>query len=70
MQSRRAFFPTELTAPVFDDSERSQILANQTAIGRNGELDVLAGITEFFASAASSYITGQTLFIDGGFTAR
>jgi NAD(P)-dependent dehydrogenase (short-subunit alcohol dehydrogenase family) len=64
------FFPTELTAPVFDDSERSQNLANQTTIGRNGELNDLAGLTVFFASAASSYITGQTLFIDGGFTAR
>jgi NAD(P)-dependent dehydrogenase (short-subunit alcohol dehydrogenase family) len=64
------FFPTELTAPVFADDETRERAARQTAIGRNGELADLAGATIFFASPASGYITGQTLFIDGGFTAR
>ena len=64
------FFPTELTAPVFDDPESRDRFANQTAIGRNGELEDLSGATIFFASAACSYITGQTLAIDGGFTAK
>jgi NAD(P)-dependent dehydrogenase (short-subunit alcohol dehydrogenase family) len=64
------FFPTELTAPVFDDPESRDRFANQTAIGRNGELEDLAGATIFLASAACSYITGQTLAIDGGFTAK
>jgi NAD(P)-dependent dehydrogenase (short-subunit alcohol dehydrogenase family) len=64
------FFPTELTATVFDNSKTRQWAANATAIGRNGELDDLFGITVFFASQSSAYITGQTLHIDGGFTAR
>jgi len=64
------FFPTELTGPVFSNPETREWAAGQTAIGRNGELDDLFGITVFFASQASSYITGQTLYIDGGFTAR
>lgn len=64
------FFPTELTAPVFDDAATREWAAQQTTIGRNGELDDLAGATIFFASPASEYITGQTLYIDGGFTAR
>ncbi len=64
------FFPTPLTAAVFNDSERAARNAAQTAIGRNGELDDLAGATVFFASAASAYITGQTLAVDGGFTAK
>ena len=64
------FFPTELTAPVFDDSKRCRWAADQTAIGRNGELKDLAGISVFLASPASDYITGQTIFVDGGFTAR
>lgn len=64
------FFPTELTEPVFSDPETQEWAASQTAIGRNGELDDLFGITVFFASPASNYITGQTLHIDGGFTAR
>jgi len=64
------FFPTALTAPVFDNPEVAQRNAAQTAIGRNGKLDDLYGVTVFFASDASAYITGQTLMIDGGFTAR
>ena len=64
------FFPTELTAPVFGDDDTRGWAAAQTTMGRNGELSDLSGITLFFASAASSYITGQTLHIDGGFTAR
>ncbi len=64
------FFPTPLTAPVFADRERAAKNAAQTAIGRNGELDDLHGATVFLASAASSYVTGQTLAVDGGFTAK
>ncbi len=63
------FFPTELTAPVFDDPEMKRRRATQTMLGRNGKLSDLSGITIFFASAASAYITGQTLHIDGGFSA-
>lgn len=64
------FFPTELTASVFDDPVSSERFAQQTAIGRNGQLADLAGVTVFFAAAASAYITGQTLAVDGGFTAK
>jgi NAD(P)-dependent dehydrogenase (short-subunit alcohol dehydrogenase family) len=64
------FFPTALTAPVFDNPERAQKSASQTCIGRNGALDDLCGVTVFFASDASAYITGQTLMVDGGFTAK
>lgn len=64
------FFPTPLTAPVFNDPERAAKNAAQTAIGRNGALEDLTGATVFLASAASAYITGQTLAVDGGFTAK
>lgn len=64
------FFPTALTAAVFDNAELAQRNASQTCIGRNGELTDLYGATVFLASAASAYITGQTLMVDGGFTAR
>jgi gluconate 5-dehydrogenase len=64
------FFPTALTAAVFGDPERAARNAAQTAIGRNGELTDLYGAAVFLASGASSYITGQTLFVDGGFTAK
>lgn len=64
------FFPTELTKPVFNDPELAGKNAAQTCIGRNGELEDLYGCTVFLASEASAYITGQTLMVDGGFTAR
>jgi NAD(P)-dependent dehydrogenase (short-subunit alcohol dehydrogenase family) len=64
------FFPTALTATVFDNPKTERWAAGQTAVGRNGRLEDLAGITVFFAAPASNYITGQTLHIDGGFTAK
>jgi len=64
------FFPTELTAPVFADPVRSARNAAQTAIGRNGELPDLYGATVFLCSDAAAYVTGQTLFVDGGFSAK
>lgn len=64
------FFPTALTAPVFADPSLAQLHAAQTCIGRNGELPDLYGVTVFLASDASAYITGQTLMVDGGYTAK
>lgn len=64
------FFPTALTAPVFADPSLAQRHAAQTCIGRNGELPDLYGATVFLASDASAYITGQTLMVDGGYTAK
>jgi NAD(P)-dependent dehydrogenase (short-subunit alcohol dehydrogenase family) len=63
------FFPTALTAPVFADPQRAALHAARTAIGRNGRLDDLHGATLFLASRASDYVTGQTLMVDGGYTA-
>lgn len=64
------FFPTPLTQAVFADAERAARNAAQTACGRNGELTDLYGATVFLASEASAYVTGQTLPVDGGFTAK
>lgn len=64
------FFPTELTAAVFGDEERAARNAAQTCIGRNGTMDDLIGPAMFLASDASAYVTGQVLYVDGGFTAK
>ena len=64
------FFPTALTAPVFGNPELVARNAAQTCLGRNGELSDIHGLAVFLASDASSYITGQTIMIDGGFTAK
>ncbi len=64
------FFPTELTQAVFSDSERAARNAAQTCAGRNGTLEDMDGPLLFLCSDASSYVTGQVLMVDGGFTAK
>lgn len=64
------FFPTELTAAVFDDPARAARNAAQTCAGRNGRLEDMDGPLLFLCSDASSYVTGQVLMVDGGFTAK
>lgn len=64
------FFPTELTAAVFDDDARAQRNAEQTCLGRNGRIDDIDGPVLFLCSEASSFVTGQILMVDGGFTAK
>ena len=63
------FFATPLTAAVVSDPERWKAMAAKTFIGRNGALDDLRGAAIFLASRASDYVTGQTIFVDGGFSA-
>jgi NAD(P)-dependent dehydrogenase (short-subunit alcohol dehydrogenase family) len=63
------FFPTPLTRAVFDDPQRAAALAARTMIGRNGALEDLRGVAVFLASRASDYMTGQVVFVDGGFSA-
>lgn len=62
------FFPTAMTAPLFEDDAAASALAARTAIGRNGKLEDLTGAALFFCAPASDYVTGQILFIDGGFS--
>lgn len=64
------FFPTELTGPVFGDPALAARNAAQTCIGRNGDLGDLTGPALFLCSPASDYVTGQVLYVDGGFTAK
>jgi len=63
------FFPTELTEPVVNDPERWRKMADSTFAGRNGELQDLRGTAVYLASRASDYVTGQVIFVDGGFSA-
>lgn len=63
------FFATPLTAPVARDPARWEEMARRTFSGRNGEPRDLWGTVLFLASRASDYVTGQTIFVDGGFSA-
>ena len=63
------FFRTNLTESLFQDPNKLKTLANKTMMGRNGEEKDIFGISVFLCSNANSYVTGQTIFLDGGFSA-
>ena len=63
------FVPTRLNAAVASDPALSAALAARTMVGRNGEPADFAGVAVFLASRASDYVTGQTVYVDGGFAA-
>jgi len=63
------FFPSEMTASVFQDEKALKYILSRTPLGRTGEpLDLKAALV-YLASRASDYVTGQTIFVDGGWTA-
>ena len=64
------FFRTNLTESLFQDPDKLEALANKTMMGRNGEEKDIFGISVFLCSDANSYVTGQTVFLDGGFSAE
>ena len=63
------FFRTNLTESLYQDSKKIKNLAGKTMMNRNGEEKDIFGISVFLCSDANSYITGQTIFLDGGFSA-
>ena len=63
------FFRTNLTESLFQNPDKLKELANKTMMGRNGEEKDVFGISVFLCSEANSYVTGQTVFLDGGFSA-
>jgi NAD(P)-dependent dehydrogenase (short-subunit alcohol dehydrogenase family) len=63
------FVPTPLNAAVAADPVRSAAMSARTMIGRNGDPADFEGAAVFLASAASGYVTGQVICVDGGFSA-
>lgn len=61
------FFATHANAEMVADPEIAGWLERRTALGRWGEPEEIAGAVLFFASDAASYVTGQTLAVDGGY---
>jgi NAD(P)-dependent dehydrogenase (short-subunit alcohol dehydrogenase family) len=62
-------FRTDLNAQLLDTTPRGQELLMRTPMGRFGKTEELTGAAIFLASEAASFVTGQTLVVDGGFLA-
>ncbi len=64
------YFATELTEPMMDDDRGRAWIERNTPMRRPGAAHELDGALLFLAGPASTYVTGQTLAVDGGWTAR
>lgn len=64
------FFASEMTTQIMGDERSAKWLRRNTPMGRPGEADELDGALLFLAGGASTYVTGQTIAVDGGWTAR
>jgi len=60
------YYKTEQTKALFDDKERLEGLLRRIPMGRTGLPEDLAGAVIFLSSEASNYLTGQTIYVDGG----
>jgi NAD(P)-dependent dehydrogenase (short-subunit alcohol dehydrogenase family) len=64
------YFPSEMASELIEDERAAKFLRRNTPVGRPGLAHELDGPLLFLASDASSYVTGHTLVVDGGWTAR
>jgi NAD(P)-dependent dehydrogenase (short-subunit alcohol dehydrogenase family) len=57
---------TRLSEALWKDPAVGEVAASRTALGRLGESEDVAAVVQFLASDAASYVTGETIIIDGG----
>jgi NAD(P)-dependent dehydrogenase (short-subunit alcohol dehydrogenase family) len=63
------YFQTAMTDPFYQDPAWQQRVLNKIPLGRFGQMEDLGGAAVFLCSPAAAYITGQVLYVDGGYLA-
>ncbi|HSH00184.1 MAG TPA: SDR family oxidoreductase, partial [candidate division Zixibacteria bacterium] len=63
------YINTPLVAPVFEDKEKFDSIIKRTPLRRVGEPEEVAALAAFLCLPAAGYITGQTIAVDGGYSA-
>jgi NAD(P)-dependent dehydrogenase (short-subunit alcohol dehydrogenase family) len=60
------YFKTEMTKVLFEDQQKVEWMKSRIPLKRTGNVEDIQGAAVFLASDASNYITGQTIYVDGG----
>ncbi|MGG1660680.1 glucose 1-dehydrogenase [Brevibacillus sp. NRS-1366] len=63
------YFRTKMTERLFQNDDTTKWMLSRIPLGRTGDYQDLCGTAIFLASTASDYITGQTIYVDGGWLA-
>lgn len=63
------YFETDMTKGFYENPQWKETMRQKAPLGRLGSLDDLTGAAIFLSSSAASYITGQVLYVDGGYLA-
>jgi NAD(P)-dependent dehydrogenase (short-subunit alcohol dehydrogenase family) len=64
------FFRSEITGPLYESERALEYLRRNTPLPKEGTADDIVGAVMWLAGDAGSYVTGQTIVVDGGWTAR
>ncbi|MFI6223764.1 SDR family NAD(P)-dependent oxidoreductase [Nocardia salmonicida] len=64
------FFRSEITGPLYESERAAAYLRRNTPLPKEGTAEDIVGAVAWLASDAGGYVTGQTIVVDGGWTAR
>ena len=60
------FFPSNMTAPIIENQTANDAMLKRVRMGRVGKKEELAALAIYMASKSGAYLTGETVFLDGG----